>query len=47
MAKKGSFCLGENLTDLVAYFEKSNKLKTSLIYFFWKKYCTKIKHFKL
>jgi hypothetical protein len=47
MAKKGSFCPGENLTDVVAYFEKSNKLKISPIYLLGKNIAQKIKHFKL
>lgn len=47
MDKKGSFCPGENLTDVVAYFEKSNKLKTSPIFLLGKNIAQKIKHFKL
>jgi hypothetical protein len=42
-----SFCPGENLTDVVAYFEKSNKLKISPIYLLGKNIAQKIKHFKL
>ena len=45
--KELSFCPGENLTDVVAYFEKSNKLKISPIYLFGKNIAQKIKHFKL
>ena len=43
MAKKGSFCTGENLTDVEAYFEKSNKLKTSPIFLLGKKIVKKLK----
>ena len=45
--KELAFCPGENLTDVVAYFEKSNKLKISPIYLFGKNIAQKIKHFKL
>ena len=45
--KELSFCPGENLTDVVAYFEKSNKLKISPIYIFGKNISQKIKHFNL
>ncbi len=43
MAKKGSFCPGENLTDVVAYFEKSNKLKISPIFYLEKRLYKKLK----
>jgi hypothetical protein len=37
MAKKGSFCPAENLIDVVAYFEKSNKQKYHQFIFLEKK----------
>ena len=45
--KELAFCPGENLNDVVAYFEKSNKLKIAPIYLFGKNIAQKIKHFKL
>ena len=44
--KELAFCPGDNLNDVVDFFENSNKLKISPVYLFGKNIAQKIKHFK-